>query len=61
MAHSCPDCGVTCYCNGDIDDILFGDDSAESEGCNHFLSPTCEGYEEEDDSAEDWCGIEEDF
>jgi len=23
MAHSCPICGQTCYCNGDIDDIIM--------------------------------------
>jgi hypothetical protein len=26
MAHECPDCYVQCYCNGDIDDINFGED-----------------------------------
>ncbi len=26
MAHSCPDCDQTCYCNGDIDDILIEDE-----------------------------------
>lgn len=25
MAHTCPDCGQLCMCNGDIDDICFGD------------------------------------
>lgn len=24
MAHECPDCGLTCHCHGDIDDICFG-------------------------------------
>ena len=23
MAHTCPVCGMTCHCNGDIDDICF--------------------------------------
>lgn len=23
MAHTCPDCQQTCYCNGDIDDIVM--------------------------------------
>ena len=23
MAHECPECGQTCYCNGDIDDCCF--------------------------------------
>lgn len=25
MAHICPDCGFSCHCNGDIDDICFGE------------------------------------
>lgn len=29
MAHSCPECGSACYCNGDIDDILIEDPVAE--------------------------------
>lgn len=33
MAHSCPECGQTCYCGGDIDDINFGETSA----CDHCL------------------------
>lgn len=24
MAHECPECGCTCHCHGDIDDICFG-------------------------------------
>lgn len=23
--HSCPACDQACYCNGDIDDIMFGE------------------------------------
>jgi NTP pyrophosphatase (non-canonical NTP hydrolase) len=23
MAHTCPVCGMTCHCNGDIDDICL--------------------------------------
>lgn len=38
MAHECTECGRTCHCNGDIDDINFGEryecDCAYSEwGC----------------------------
>ena len=29
MAHSCPICDCTCYCGGDIDDILLPDSAAE--------------------------------
>lgn len=28
MAHSCPECGQTCYCNGDIDDCVLDDEAA---------------------------------
>ncbi len=34
MAHSCPECGLVCYCNGDIDDCVF-DGTAEQDGCSH--------------------------
>lgn len=27
MAHSCPECGLICYCGGDIDDICLDDDA----------------------------------
>ncbi len=33
MAHICPDCGSLCYCNGDIDDIEFGEDSSVATNC----------------------------
>lgn len=23
MAHECPECGMQCYCNGDIDDMCL--------------------------------------
>jgi hypothetical protein len=35
MAHSCPDCGSTCYCCGDIDDIDFGETFAGCTCCLH--------------------------
>jgi hypothetical protein len=43
MAHTCPVCGATCHCNGDIDDLCldFEDDVM---ACDH-----CEEYEEEDE------------
>lgn len=37
MAHKCDECGDTCYCGGDIDDIVF-EDSDFTSRCNH-----CEG------------------
>ena len=35
MAHTCPSCQETCYCNGDVDDILWDEDSEESDNCHH--------------------------
>ena len=35
MAHSCSECYSTCYCGGDIDDILFDDDSEEAMECTY--------------------------
>ena len=34
MAHSCPECGEACYCNGDVDDALLDDEDAV-ENCEH--------------------------
>lgn len=45
MAHECPACGKTCYCNGDIDDC-FLDGSEEEEDC-----VCCDENPDEDD---DW-------
>jgi len=36
MAHSCPECGQTCYCGSDIDDCLF-DFEEDVEACTHCL------------------------
>ena len=35
MAHECPECGMTCYCGGDIDDCLhnFRDDVMNCQHC----------------------------
>lgn len=47
MAHECPECGHTCYCGGDIDDINF----VEPPGyCRH-----CDKDEDEDEDDWDWC------
>lgn len=47
MAHTCPDCGCSCHCRGDIDDIDFGeamdctcclfDDEFEDDGPYDFI------------------------
>ena len=34
MAHTCPDCGMQCYCNGDIDDCCF-DSEEDVLACTH--------------------------
>lgn len=36
MAHTCPRCGQLCHCNGDIDDIDFGESNIctkDHDGC----------------------------
>ena len=48
--HSCPDCGQACYCNGDIDDLRWGDDSDEAMHCVHFEE--CEQEDSHDDFGE---------
>lgn len=40
MSHSCPDCGMTCYCNGDIDDCLF-DFEEDVIACTHCDCKVC--------------------
>ena len=41
MAHQCPECGLTCYCAGDGEDL-----------CEHYRSLECFGalkrYEDEE-------------
>lgn len=34
MAHTCPECGMRCYCHGDIDDIDSGDDCSAARLCD---------------------------
>lgn len=50
MAHSCPECGQTCYCGSDIDDCLFDFDE-DVEACMHAC-----GDEKDDDDCMD-CGM----
>lgn len=55
MAHECPECGMSCHCNGDIDDISFGEDpncicSSSEWGCGKY-----DGEEDEwDYDYEEW-------
>ena len=51
MAHSCPDCGMACYCGGDIDDCLL-DETEAANTCIH-----CEPanfIQDEDDPLDDY-------
>ena len=55
MAHTCPNCGMTCHCGGDIDDICFGE---ADEFCSHCECGDYDFFEEEpeidpDQEAED--------
>ena len=47
MAHECPECGLLCHCNGDIDDCMFNFDD-DVNNCTHYLSPDCGGYDSTD-------------
>lgn len=54
MAHSCPECGQTCYCGGDIDDICF-ENTKEERNCRHWKEcandDPDDNYPVEDDEA----------
>lgn len=45
MAHSCPDCGLNCHCNGDIDDCEL-DGTLEQMRCKHCENKA-QDYDEE--------------
>lgn len=51
VAHSCPECGQTCYCGSDIDDCLFDFDE-DSDACTH-----CVGKERDDEDDCMDCGM----
>jgi len=53
MAHECPECGCTCHCGGDIDDICLPNRHYEAR-CTCCPYP----FDEEDNSEDDyerWC------
>lgn len=52
MAHTCPICGSTCHCNGDIDDCCFDFDE-DVDACICCLG------KEEDDNEDDYIDEEE--
>jgi len=49
MAHTCPECGSTCYCNGDWDDCCL-DLPDDVNACKHWV----ECNNEEDISEEEY-------
>lgn len=49
MSHECPDCGQTCYCNGDIDDCCFNHPKYAM-ACKHWKQ--CEQEDDEDNNYE---------
>lgn len=64
MAHECPDCGLTCHCGGDIDDLRLNLDKYVF-ACTHCPDEEQEPYELDDDYEPEtcrYCGKEfEDF
>ena len=46
MAHTCPDCGQYCTCNGDIDDCCNDFDEDVINNCTHYLTPECQGNDD---------------
>ena len=50
MGHTCPNCGQFCTCNGDIDDIDFGEDCPAADACS---CPCQEEEAESDDYYDD--------
>ena len=51
--HSCPECGMTCHCGGDIDDLHWG----EKWSC--ICQNTCGSYIHEDDDDYGYCWDDE--
>jgi hypothetical protein len=49
MAHECPDCGLTCYCGGDIDDCEW-EGTPEQMACRHCVGSGHEDEDPEDDA-----------
>lgn len=47
MAHTCPECGIECHCNGDFEDMVLDTDESFVT-CTHCLSNL-----DEDDFVED--------
>lgn len=55
VAHTCPKCGQTCHCNGDIDDIIL-DCEEDILACDH-----CDEYDDNLwDTPDEWEDYEHD-
>ena len=52
MAHQCPNCGLKCHCQGDIDDLILG----ENYNCSCCDRDDDDDYDEDDDE-----GMEDGF
>jgi hypothetical protein len=52
MAHTCPECGLVCYCGGDIDDCIF-DDTPEQDACGHCPPDALDDDRWDDDPTDD--------
>ena len=52
MAHECPDCGMTCYCGGDIEDCCNNYPKYVMK-CNHFQE--CQRDDDKDDLESEYC------
>lgn len=48
MAHECPECGMKCHCNGDIDDMVLPSPKDES-ACVCCCCSACGGTSDECD------------
>lgn len=53
MAHECPECGLMCYCGGDIDDLCLNDED-DVIHCTHYKKRDCDGYEMSDDEYDEY-------
>jgi len=51
MAHTCPECGQICHCNGDIDDLCL-ELEEDITSCNHWTicNPDEDDTEDENDT-----------
>lgn len=46
MAHECPECGYSCHCGGDIEDLEM-DNTPEQMACTHCLDDAQEEYRDD--------------